>query len=105
MTVIWFCFLKQEGRGFGGEPFQDQTSFQTTQRVNTSHHLYHLQSGLRHLSRRLLGSLCEACLLKDHGYLNYCKADFLEKKGFPRSDATSQTPKRGDVWYSCVVYW
>lgn len=27
----------------------------------------------------------QACLLKDHDYLQYCKADVLEKKGFPRT--------------------
>ena len=27
----------------------------------------------------------QACLLKDHGFLNYCKADVLEHKGFRRS--------------------
>ena len=27
----------------------------------------------------------QACLLKDHDYLKFCKADVLAKKGFPRS--------------------
>ncbi|CAK8991005.1 unnamed protein product, partial [Durusdinium trenchii] len=40
--------------------------------------------------QKRLKTIHQACLLKDHGYLNYCKADFLEKKGFPRSMAALQ---------------
>jgi len=42
-------------------------------------------SGCTWSIQKRLKTIHQACLLKDHDYLSYCKADLLEKKGFPRS--------------------
>jgi len=43
------------------------------------------RSGCTWSVQKRLKTIHQACLLKDHDYLQYCKADVLEKKGFPRS--------------------
>jgi len=42
-------------------------------------------SGCTWAVQKRLKTIHQACLLKDHDYLKFCKADVLAKKGFPRS--------------------
>lgn len=51
--------------------------------------------------QKRIKTIQQTCLLKDHDYLKFCKADFVEKRGFPRSMAAleaafaSEDPSKG----------